>query len=150
MNLEQKINEEIKSAMKAGQKLRLETLRSVRAAIIEFAKSGLAREMNEDDEIKILNNLAKKRKDAIEMYKQANRNELMEKEQEELGIIAEFLPKQLTEDEIKAILVELVKSVGAESPKDMGKVMGPVMKQLSGKADGNQVKTILQEILGNN
>jgi len=150
MNLEQKINEEIKSAMKAGQKLRLETLRSVRAAIIEFAKSGLAREMNEDDEIKILNNLAKKRKDAIEMYKQANRNELMEKEQEELGIIAEFLPKQLTEDEIKAILVELVKSVGAESPKDMGKVMGAAMKQLSGKADGNQVKTILQEILGNN
>ncbi len=148
MSLEQKINEEMKAAMKNADKIRLETLRSVRAAIIEFAKSGLNREMNNEDEIKILNSLAKKRKDAIAMYEQAGRNEAKEKEELELSIIQEFLPKQLSDEEITKIIKEIIEKVGASSQKDFGKVMGPSMKALSGQADGNKVQTIVKNLLG--
>lgn len=148
MSLEQKINEEMKAAMKNADKIRLETLRSVRAAIIEFAKSGLNREMNNEDEIKILNSLAKKRKDAIEMYAQAGRNEAREQEELELSIIQEFLPKQLSDEEITKIIKEIIEKVGASSQKDFGKVMGPSMKALSGQADGNKVQTIVKNLLG--
>lgn len=150
MALEAKINEEIKTAMKSGEKLRLETLRSIRAAIIEFAKSGLNREMNEADELKILNNIAKKRKDAITMYKDANRMELADKESAELDVILEFLPAQLSEVEVRAIIMKIKEDSGAVDMKDMGKVMGPSMKALSGKADGGLVQSIVKEILGGN
>lgn len=150
MALEAKINEEIKTAMKSGEKLRLETLRSIRAAIIEFAKSGLNREMNEADELKMLNNIAKKRKDAIIIYKDANRMELAEKESAELAVILEFLPAQLSEVEVRAIIMKIKEDSGAVDMKDMGKVMGPSMKALSGKADGGLVQSIVKEILGGN
>jgi uncharacterized protein YqeY len=150
MALEAKINEEIKTAMKSGEKLRLETLRSIRAAIIEFAKSGLNREMNEADELKMLNNIAKKRKDAITMYKDANRMELADKELSELTVILEFLPAQLSEVEVRAIIMKIKEDSGAVDMKDMGKVMGPSMKALSGKADGGLVQSIVKEILGGN
>ncbi|MCX6146005.1 MAG: GatB/YqeY domain-containing protein [Candidatus Kapabacteria bacterium] len=150
MALEAKINEEIKTAMKSGEKLRLETLRSIRAAIIEFAKSGLNREMNEADELKMLNNIAKKRKDAITMYKDANRMELAEKESAELAVILEFLPAQLSEVEVRAIIMKIKEDSGSVDMKDMGKVMGPSMKALSGKADGGLVQSIVKEILGGN
>jgi hypothetical protein len=148
MNLEQKINEELKSAMKSGDKLRLETLRSVRASIIEFAKSGLERTMNEEDEIKILNSLAKKRKDAIDMYANAGRTDLKDKEAAELAVIQEFLPAQISDDQIKDIIKEVIALSGAAGMKDMGKVMGPSMKKLAGQADGNKVQAIVKEILG--
>ena len=104
MNLEPKINEELKNAIKSGDKIRLETMRSIRASIIEFNKSGSDKEMNEDDEMKILNSQAKKRRDAIELYDKGGRDDLVEKEKKELEIIMEFLPKQLTENEIKEIV----------------------------------------------
>lgn len=148
MGLEQKINEELKSAMKAGDKQRLETLRSVRASIIEFAKSGLDREMNNEDELKILNNLAKRRKDAIDMYAQAGRNDLKEKEEFELSVIKEFLPEQLGDEGVKAIIQAVITETGATGMKDMGKVMGTSMKKLSGQADGNKVQQFVKEILG--
>lgn len=148
MSLELKITEDIKSAMKSGDKIRLETLRSIRAAIIEFAKSGIGRDMNADDEIKILNTLAKKRKDAITMYEQAGRTEAKEKEESELLVIQEFLPKQLSDDEITAIIKEIIEKVGASSEKDFGKVMGPSMKALNGKADGGKVQQIVKSLLG--
>jgi uncharacterized protein YqeY len=148
MSLEAKINDELKLAMKAGQKLRLETLRSIRATIIEFSKSGSNQVMNEDDEIKMLNTLAKKRKDAAIMYKQAGRTELMEKEEAELEIIQEFLPKQLSDDEIVDVIKGLISKVGASSEKDFGKVMGPAMKALSGKADGAKVQSLVKSLLG--
>lgn len=148
MSLELKINEEMKSAMKSGSKLRLETLRSVRAAIIEFVKSGIDREMNSDDEIKILNTLAKKRKDAIAMYEQAGKTEMKEQEEFELTVIQEFLPKQLSDEEITDIIKDIITNAGATSAKDFGKVMGPSMKALSGKADGNKVQQIVKTLLG--
>lgn len=147
MTFEQRITEEMKAAMKAGDKVRLDTIRSIRAAILEFQKSGIDREMNDDDAQKILINQAKKRKDAAEIYSGANRQDLADKELAELKVIEEFLPKQLTEDEIREFIKAFIAKVGAEGMKDMGKVMGPAMKELSGKADGNSVQKIVRELL---
>ena len=136
MPLEQLVNEHMKEAMKSGDRLHLDTLRMLRASIIEFNKSGNAQNgMTEEDEQKILLNAAKKRKDAIEMYKQANRLDLQEKEELELHIIQSYLPKQLSEEEIYAAIKALIIQTGAQGPKDMGKVMGIVKPQLAGKAD---------------
>ncbi len=147
MTFEQRINEEMKAAMKSGDKLRLETIRSIRAGILEFQKSGIDREMNDADVQKILLSGAKKRKDAIEMYASANRQDLADKEAAELKIIEEFLPKQMEESEIRTFIAEFIKNVGAEGMKDLGKVMGPAMKELTGKADGNTVQRIVRELL---
>lgn len=147
MNFEQTINEEMKAAMKSGDKLRLETIRSIRAGILEFQKSGIDREMNEQDAQKILLSGAKKRKDAIEMYTIANRKDLADKEAAELKIIEEFLPKQMTEEEITEFVTNFIAEVGAEGMQHLGKVMGPAMKQLTGKADGNTVQKIVKELL---
>lgn len=149
MGLEQQINEEIKAAVKSGDKIRLETVRSLRAAIIEFNKSGIGREMTPDDEIKLLNNAAKKRRDAIEMYEKAGRADLYEKERIELEVIKEFLPKQLSDDEIRSKAQSKIEEIGAKSMADMGKVMGAIMKEFAGKAEGGKVQNIVKELLGN-
>ena len=148
MSLEQKINDGIKEAAKAKDKIRLETMRSIRAAIIEFLKSGADAEMTEEVEQKILLQAAKKRKDAIEMYEKAGRTESADQEKQELAIIQEFLPKQLSEGEIKEIIQKIVTDTGASGMQDMGKVMGASMKELKGKADGKIVQNIVKEILG--
>jgi len=147
MTFEQKINEDLKESMKSGDKLRLETLRSLRASIIEFSKSGTGKDMSEEDAQKILLNASKKRKDAIEMYKQAGRQDLLEKEESELAIIAAYLPEQLSESEVVDALKSIIQQVGAEGPKDMGKVMGLAMKELRGKADGTLVQQSLKQLL---
>lgn len=147
MTFEQKINEDLKESMKSGDKLRLETLRSLRASIIEFSKSGTGKDMSEEDAQKILLNASKKRKDAIEMYKQAGRQDLLEKEESELAIIAAYLPEQLSESEVVDALRSIIQQVGAEGPKDMGKVMGLAMKELRGKADGTLVQQCLKQLL---
>jgi uncharacterized protein YqeY len=148
MNLEERINIELKDAMKTGKKDRLDALRSLRASILEFNKSGAGRSMNEDDEIKLLKSAAKQRKDAIEMYEKGNRTDLADKEKFELAVIEEFLPEQLSDEEIKAAVNKIVLQTGASSIQDMGKVMGLAMKELKGQADGNKVKDIVKEILG--
>lgn len=147
MDLENIINEKIKEAIKSGDKIRLETLRSIRAAIIEFNKSGENRKLEEADAIKILNNAVKKRRDAIELYEKGGRTDLAEKEKKELEIIMEFLPKRLSESELKNEIMQIINQVGATSIKDLGKVMGLAMKQLVGKADGSEVQKIVRELL---
>ena len=147
MTFEQKINEDLKESMKSGDKLRLETLRSIRASIIEFSKSGTGKDMSEEDAQKILLNASKKRKDAIEMYKQAGRQDLLEKEESELAIIAAYLPEQLSESEVVDALKSIIQQACAEGPKDMGKVMGLAMKELRGKADGTLVQQCLKQLL---
>lgn len=148
MNLEETITEHLKNAMKDGNKLRTETLRSIRSQIIEFNKSGAGRELGDADEIKLLNSAAKKRKDAIDMYRSAGRDDLAEKEEGELAIIQEFLPKQLSDEEIEAEIREVILQTGAAGAKDMGKVMGISMKKLSGKAEGGKVQEIVKKLLG--
>lgn len=148
MSLESRINDEMKTAMKNGDKLRLETLRSIRASIIEFAKSGADRQMNADDEINLLNSIAKKRKDAIEMYKNAGRNDLMDKEHAELQIIMEFLPKQLTMDELLAEIKTVIHENGFDKPSDVGKLIGASIKKLKGQADSKMIQQVAKDLLG--
>lgn len=144
---EQKINEELKSAMKSGDKIRLNTIRSIRAAILEFQKSGIDREINQEDFFKILNSAAKKRKDSIELYTAANRKDLADIESNELKIIEEFLPEKMSENDISDFIKEFIKNVSAEGMKDFAKVIGPVMKELKGKADGSFVQKLVKELL---
>ena len=148
MNLEQTITEQMKAAMKSGDKLRLETVRSIRAAILEFNTSGVGRPMNEEDEVKLLQKLAKKRKDAMEIFRVNGRDEAADKEQAELAILEEFLPKMLDEPEIKAIVERIIADTGATSQKDFGKVIGAAMKELRGKADGTLVQSVVKSLLG--
>lgn len=138
----------MKTAMKGGDKLRLETLRSLRALILEFEKSGAGRAMNEEDEQKLLLSASKKRKDAIEQFRNAGRTEAADKEAAELAIIQEFLPKQMEEAEVEAAVKAIITSVGATTAQEVGKVMGAAMKELRGKADGNLVQAVAKRLLG--
>jgi hypothetical protein len=147
MNLTQHINEDLKAAMKSGNKLRLETLRMLRAQIIEFEKKGLDRPMNEDDEMSILISASKKRKEAIEIFTKAGRMELVEQETKELGIISEYLPKQLSRENAEKIVENLIQQSGAASMKDLGKVMPIAMKELKGKIDSKVISEIVKQKL---
>ncbi|MDR3626434.1 MAG: GatB/YqeY domain-containing protein [Ignavibacteriaceae bacterium] len=150
MSLKDKINEDLKAAMKSGDKLRLETVRSIRALILEFEKSGADHELNADDELKMLTTAAKKRKDSIEQYRNAKREDLATKEESELKILQEYLPKELTEEEVKEEIKKTAESIGAKSKEDFPKLMPQVMKILKGKADGKLVKAAVEKFLGIN
>ena len=147
MGLTQRINEDLKAAMKSGDKLRLETLRMLRAQIIEFEKKGLDRPMNEDDEMSILMSATKKRKESIEHFKNAGRMELVEQETKEIEIISEYLPKQLSREEAEKIIGGLIAQSGAASLKDLGKVMPLAMKELKGKIDSKVISEIVKQKL---
>lgn len=148
MNLEQKIMTELKAAMLAKDEAALRSLRAIKAAILLAKTSeGASGEMKEEDEIKLLQKLVKQRKDSLEIYTQQNRADLAQKEQEEIAIIEKFLPKQLSADEVKTELARIIQEVGATSPADMGRVMGAATKQLSGKADGKTISSLVKELL---
>lgn len=150
MALKEKISEEMKVAMKSGDKLRLETLRTIRAALMEkeIELRGSGKQIGPDDEVATLNSAAKKRRESIEQFRAGGREELAAQETAELQIIQEYLPKQLSEAEVKDVIEEVVKVVGASSASDFGKVMPHVMKQLKGKADGKIIQTLVKERLG--
>ncbi|MBA4250230.1 MAG: glutamyl-tRNA amidotransferase [Chlorobiaceae bacterium] len=150
MALKEKINEDLKVAMKSGDKLRLETIRSLRALILEFEKSGINRELNEEDEIKMLTTSVKKRKDSIEQFRNAGRIELAEKEEAEMKIILEYLPAQLTEVEIENVIKKLAEEIGANKKEDFSKLMPLAAKNLKGKAEGKLIKSIVEKLLGIN
>lgn len=150
MNLRDKINEDLKSAMKAGDKIRLETVRSIRALILEFEKSGSGKELNAEEEIRMLTSAAKKRKESIEQFRNACRNELAEKEEAELKIIEEYLPKQLSADEVMAEVKKIAAEVGAKMKEDFPKLMPVAAKSLKGKAEGKLVKEIVEKFLSGN
>jgi uncharacterized protein YqeY len=151
MSLKDRITDEIKTAMKAQDKLRLETLRSIKKVLLEkevsVRPSGQT-ELTEEQEIESLSQIAKQRRDSIEQYTNANRPDLAQKEAEELAIIETFLPAQMSDEEVENAIAKIIADVGASSPKDMGKVMGPVMQQLKGKADGKKVQAIVKAKLG--
>ncbi len=148
MSLKEKINDDLKTAMKAQDAFRTETLRSIRAEILKMDKSGLGREMNEEEELQLLNKQAKMRKESIEMFQNAGRTDLVERESKQLEIINEYLPKQLSREEAEAVVDRIIKEAGAKSAKDLGKVMGPVMKELKGKFDGKIIQEIVKSRLG--
>jgi uncharacterized protein YqeY len=148
MNLEQKVMAELKTAMLAKDEKALRSLRAIKAAIL-LAKTaeGVGGKLKEEDEIKLLQKLVKQRKDSLEIYQQQNRTDLAQKEQEEIEVIEKFLPKQLSADELKILVTKIIAEVGANSPADMGKVMGAATKQLAGKADGKTISAVVKELL---
>ena len=148
MSLEQKIMGELKTAMLAKDEKALRSLRAIKAAILLAKTSeGAGGELKEDDEIKLLQKLVKQRKDSLEIYQQQNRADLAQKEEEEIGIIEKFLPKQLSAVELRSEVAAIITEVGASSPADMGKVMGAATKKLAGKADGKTISALVKELL---
>ncbi|HMR91121.1 MAG TPA: GatB/YqeY domain-containing protein [Chitinophagaceae bacterium] len=148
MSLEQKIMTELKVAMLAKDEVALRSLRAIKAAIL-LAKTaeGAKSELTDDDEMKLLNKLAKQRRDSLDIFRQQNRPDLAQKEEEELAIIEKFLPAQLSADELKEVLTKIITDTGASSPADMGKVMGVATKQLAGWADGKAISAAVKELL---
>ena len=148
MSLEQKVMAEMKDAMKAKDEGGLRGLRAIKAAII-IAKTaeGAGGELKEDDEPKLLQKLVKQRKDSLLIYQQQNRADLAKKEEEEIAVIEKFLPQQLDENALKAILSKIIAETGATSVADMGKVMGMATKQLAGQADGKAIGAAVKELL---
>jgi uncharacterized protein YqeY len=148
MSLKIKIDAAIKSAMLAKEQNRLLALRSIKSLILlEETKEGANGQLSEESELKLLNKAAKQRRDSLEIFKQQNRSDLAEKEQAELSVIEEFLPKQLSPEEIESRIREIITQVGATSPADMGKVMGQATKALAGLADGKAVSETVKRIL---
>jgi uncharacterized protein len=148
MTLNEKINTDLKSAMKSGEKTKLETLRLLRAHMIELSKRGEGKEITPEEELSVLMAAMKKRKEAIEIYEKAGRTELAQQERAELDVISSYLPKQLSAEEAGEIISRIMAQTGASGAKDFGKVMPLAMKELKGKFDGKQVQEIVKAKLG--
>ena len=150
MNLTEKINHDLKEAMKSNDSVKLQTIRSIRALILEFEKSGSGKKLNEEEEIKLLSSAAKKRKEAMEEYIKAGRNDLASIEETELNIIKTYLPKQLTSEEILQKVKQLADQIGATTKADFPKLMPLAIKELKGLADGKVIKETIEKFLGAN
>jgi len=149
MTLKQRLDEDIKNAMRAKDANRLRALRALKSMVLlEETKEGGSGTLSEDEEMKLLTKAAKQRRDSAAIYQQQNRPDLLEIEIVEIAVIEEYLPKQLSEEEVKTLLQEIIGRVGAKTPADMGKVMGVAMKELAGKTDGKMVQTLVKVILG--
>lgn len=150
MSLKAKIDEDIKKAMLAKEKAKLTALRSIKSLILlEETKEGRTAELTEADEIQMLSKAAKQRRDSAEIYKTQNRADLMQVELEELTVIESYLPKQLSDEELRDKLSAIIEQVGAKTPADLGKVMGLASKQLAGLADGKKISETVKSLLIN-
>jgi uncharacterized protein len=149
MSLKTNIENGIKDAMRAKDQDRLRTLRAIKSLILleETSGTNTGADLSADVEMKLLTKAAKQRKDSLEVFTAQGRTDLAEKEQIELSIIEEFLPKQLTEDELRAKLEEIKTRVGAAAPSDMGKMMGVATKELAGLADGKAISAMVKALL---
>lgn len=148
MTIEEQVSEGIKDAMKARDKVRLETLRNVKKVIIEAkTKPGAGDQVDDAECIKIIQKLAKQGKESAEIYQQQGRADLYEQEAAQVVVLESFLPKQMDDAELTAALWEIIASVGASSPQDMGKVMGAATKKLAGLADGKAISEKVKELL---
>ena len=146
MSLLDKLSEELKTAMKSGDKLRVETLRLLRAQLKD-AQIAKQNPLAPEDEMAVLNSAAKKRREAIEAYRKGGRDDLAEKESAELALIAEYLPKALSAEELNGLVEEAVQETGAHGLSDLGKVMSALMPKIKGRADGKMAQQIVRERL---
>ena len=148
MSLKEQIEADIKKAMLEKNKDDLRALRAIKSMILlAETEKGAGDLLAQDTEMKILQKAAKQRMDSIALYKEQNRDDLAATEQSELEVIERYLPEQLSEEELTAIVQEIVTKVGAESMRDMGKVMGIASKELTGKADGKTISQIVKKLL---
>lgn len=148
MDLFDKISADIKTAMLAREKVRLEALRGIKKEFLEAKTApGAGGVLTDDTAMKILVKMAKQRRESAKIYEENNRPELAENELAEMAVIEEYLPKKLSAEELHAELEKIIAEVGATSPQDMGKVMGVATKKLAGRADGKEISTAVRQML---
>lgn len=152
MSIKRRIMEDLKSALKAGNKEQLSTLRMVKSRIQEAevrlrTEKGVTYELDDEEATQVLSAYAKQRRDSIESYRQAGREDLAAREESELAVVQGYLPRQLSADEIREIVRDAIQEVGASSPRDMGAVMKAVMPRVRGAADGKLVNQTVREML---
>lgn len=148
MTLEERINADIKAAMLAKERKKLDALRAVKSAVLLLKTNGSGDAISQEAEIACLQKLVKQRKESAELYKQQNRMDLYEDEAFQQAVIEAYLPEQMSEEEIRTELQKIISETGASSVKDMGKVMGAAQKAFAGRADNKIVSTIVKELLG--
>jgi len=146
MGLLDDINQQLKEAMKSKDENALNTLRSIKSAL-NYRKTETGGDLEEADVVEVLRKEAKKRKDSIEQFRQGGRDDLVEREQAQLEVLDRFLPEEMGDEQIEARAKEVIEEMGASSKKEMGKVMGRLMPEMKGKADGNRVKNIVSGLL---
>ena len=146
MALQQKLMDDLKTTMKSGDKLRLSVIRMVRAKI-KNAEIEKREGLDDGEVLKVITRDVKQHKESITAFKDGNRPELAEKEEAELAILMEYMPQQMSRDEVVAIIKQVIEETGAAGPQDKGKVMGKIMAQVSGKADGKEVNQIVMDLL---
>jgi hypothetical protein len=150
MSILQDLMPRIKEAMKAKDQLTLAGLRAIKSEVLKAnTASGASGEMNEDEEIKLIQRMVKQRKDAAAIYKEQGREDLYQDEIGQAEVIAQFLPEQMSPEALEEALKAIISAVGAEGPKDMGKVMGMANKQLAGKAEGRAIASAVKQLLAN-
>lgn len=147
MQLKERLNEDMKQAMRARDKNRLSAIRMVRGAVRDKEINSQV-ELDDDGVLEVIASQIKKRKDALEQLRQSNRHDLVEAEMEQINILQEFLPVQLSEEEIEAVVTDAIEELGATSMRDMGKIMGKLVPQLRGKVDNSVVSQIVRQKLG--
>lgn len=147
----EQLNDDLKEAMRDKDKVRLRTLRSLRSALknkeIEQREEGVETVLSEQDQLSVLRKQVNQRKDSIEQYEEAGRDDLVEKEQEELEVLDEYMPDAVSDEELRERLESIIEEVGAESMADMGPVMGRAMDELRGRVDGGRVQNVVKELL---
>ena len=148
MTLFEKINEDLLSAMKAREKVRLEALRNLKKLMLEArAAKGAGTELTDEESLKLIQKLVKQGKDSAELYQQQNRNDLADEELAQIAALSDYLPKPLTPEELKAAIEAIIAKTGATSIKDMGRVMGAASGELAGKADGKDIAAMVRTLL---
>jgi uncharacterized protein YqeY len=147
MSLEVRINEDLKAAMKGGDKVAMRGIRAIKSAILLFKTDGSGRELDYALEIQLLQKLVKQRLDSLEIYQTQNRPDLAVTEEEEIAIIRKYLPEQLDDTALQSHIQAIVEEIGASGMKDMGKVMGLANQRLAGKAEGARIAVIVKSIL---
>ena len=148
MGLQAKVMTKLKDAMKAKDTVALESLRAIKSAILLVqTQAGGQSELTPEAEIKLLQKLVKQRRDSATIFKEQGRDDLAGPEEAQIEVISQFLPKQLSQEEVAAVIDHVIQDIGASSMKDMGRVMGMVTKQLAGKADGKTISTLVKQKL---
>ena len=147
MSLETNINEDLKTAMKAKDQAALRGIRAIKSAILLYNTSGSADPLSEDKEIALLQKLIKQRQDSLDIYEKQGREDLAVVEREEIAVIMRYLPKQLSEEEIKTAVKTIMDKLGVSTMKDMGRVMAEASKEMAGKADGKTISAIVKSML---
>jgi len=147
MNLEEKIGTDLKEAMKAKDQARLRSIRAIKAAILLLKTDGSGQELTPEKEIKLVQKLVKQRKESLDIYIKQDREDLAAVEREEIAVLEKYLPAQISEDELKEIIQNIITKTGASGMADMGKVMGMASKELAGKADGKAISGIVKSLL---